>query len=129
MYQQKCEPKKHSPVKTFLLTLAGLLIFLMLCFLLAYIDRFLGTSGASFAALFLFLLLGYFLLKPGQASYLYTLKGNCFTIEQILNKKTVKTVKIDTRTITSVVPGRSGRRPTDTSPIQSAAMINNIVLL
>ena len=110
MYQQKCEPKKHSPVKTFLLTLAGLLIFLMLCFLLAYIDRFLGTSGASFAALFLFLLLGYFLLKPGQASYLYTLKGNCFTIEQILNKKTVKTVKIDTRTITPVVPGRGGRR-------------------
>lgn len=109
MYQQECEPKRYSAAKTFLLTVAGILIFLILCILLAYIDRLFGAFGASFAALFLFLLLGYFLLKPGQASYLYTLKGNCFTVEQIVNKRTVKTVKIDKRTITSIVPGRSGR--------------------
>ena len=110
MYQQKCEPKKYSAIQTLLLTAAGILIFLFFCFLLAYIDRLFGASGASFAALFLFLLLGYFLIKPNQASYLYTLKGNCFTIEQIVNKKTVKTIRIEKNTITSVVPGRSGYR-------------------
>lgn len=108
MYIQKCEPKKPSAAKTILLILAILLMLAALCILLAYADRFLGSSGASFAALLLFLLIGYFLFKPSQSCYVYTLKGNWLTIDQIIGKRTVKTVKIKKDAITSIAPGRHG---------------------
>lgn len=110
MYIQKCEPKRPSPLLTILLTIAVLFFLLLLWVLLAYIDRFLGHSGSAFAALLLFLLAGYFLLKPSQSMYVYTLKGDVLTLEQIAGKRTVKSIKIKKSSIRSVAPGRNGRR-------------------